>query len=741
MKRGLLAWALVVILAYAPGGAFAVSAVFNGDPVNPSTGLPYELLPGFPLASPGPDGLMGTADDVIDATVVGDIDLVVRSGSPSATGTIPPPTAQGGRTALPVGVAGSSAGGGTEVPFTVFLSDGVVGARASSGHLLAATDMDGIPVVVSAFADFDRDGFIGPTSLDAAGASDNRFEVDELKQVGRAVAIFSGGVARGAIAIHAGRPPSQGGLTVALTAMALTGPFDPAFFNGSIPSGPAIASALPFFPQRDLSKLIRDRAVPVGPNTTLQQVIDFVMLPVPGTNAPFALPTNGSSPTIDTVLVNSQTAVRAVFRKDVHGRALSAPVGELVLGTQAPASHEALRLVPVDRWGNPADTAPAMTLSLRTSGSLDVIVPARARRGQAVEIDTAKGVRVVVHAQPDTADGTTGTLMIEHGGVVVGTQPYRIDVRANQLQADIVAPGPAAATIQAAINQVTDRNHDGALVVAIRPGLYQESVVVGRPMVLRGAGAGATVLQGDGTASVVSVTAPNSTVQGITTVSGGQGFALSGPSTLLIDGRAWHNVGAGIAVSGASVQVLRDQAAENGADGVLLSGATGAVCSGNYLIDNGGAGARLANVQSAQLDNNLVSTNAAGGVTLDGATASGVIDNRFGNNVGAGIQLLASQNCQILGNLSTLNDDDGVRIDSKGGSETSGLRFSGGSGSGKPTSDNLISGNTVDTNNGYGLFVRRSPDDDFSAASGLQAPPGDNGVTNNRKGDVFVRAD
>ncbi len=45
----------------------------------------------------------------------------------------------------------------------------------------------------------------------------------------------------------------------------------------------------------------------------------------------------------------------------------------------------------------------------------------------------------------------------------------------------------------------------------------------------------------------------------------------------------------------------------------------------------------------------------------------------------------------------------------------------------------------VDTNHGYGLFVRRSPNDDFSAADGLQPPPGDNDSHNNRKGDVVIR--
>jgi len=53
----------------------------------------------------------------------------------------------------------------------------------------------------------------------------------------------------------------------------------------------------------------------------------------------------------------------------------------------------------------------------------------------------------------------------------------------------------------------------------------------------------------------------------------------------------------------------------------------------------------------------------------------------------------------------------------------------------------LVLDNIFDSNHGYGLFVRRSPDADFGAAPGVQSPAGDNQATGNRKGDVFVRQD
>ena len=176
----------------------------------------------------------------------------------------------------------------------------------------------------------------------------------------------------------------------------------------------------------------------------------------------------------------------------------------------------------------------------------------------------------------------------------------------------------------------------------------------------------------------------------------------------------------------------------NGADGVSVNGVSGLVCTSSNLVDNGGAGLSLTAAQTGHLDNNLITSNAAGGVRVVSADAATVIDNQIGGNLGSGVQLLASQHSQIIGNLCAGNDEDGVQIDSKGeGSALQGqVPRDGG---GNPTTDNLISGNTIDSNHGYGLFVRRSPNDDFSAASGTQPPPGDNASTNNRKGDVFVR--
>ena len=84
-------------------------------------------------------------------------------------------------------------------------------------------------------------------------------------------------------------------------------------------------------------------------------------------------------------------------------------------------------------------------------------------------------------------------------------------------------------------------------------------------------------------------------------------------------------------------------------------------------------------------------------------------------------RLMRETRAAIADNLSAVNHGDGVHLDR--------------------CDDTAATGNTLEDNNGYGIFLRRSDGTDFAGSAGLQPPPGDNAVSNNRKGDVFVRPD
>jgi parallel beta-helix repeat protein len=717
ITRCLMTVAVALAVAAVPRSGGAASVVFNGDPIDPGSGAPYEILPGKPLVLPGPDGLLGSADDVVKPAIVGDIDLVVRAGVRDATPAIPAPALAGGT--VPTGVAGPVSAGGTEVPFTVFVSDGAVAPGRDAGRLLAAADLDGLPVIVAAFADFDRDGVIGLTTRDRAGAADAPLELRELEPVGRAAALLSGGVARGRIAIRAGLPARAGGLAVALVAVALTGPLDPGFFDGAIPTGPGISTALPFLPLRDLGRIIRDRAVPAGPDTTLQQLVQFAA--VPPADA-YALPLDGSEPTIDGARILSQPATRVSFRAGKGDDPAAPPLERLTLGSTSAAAALRVRLVPVDRFENPADVPPGYQVVVRSDPSLQVLGQRGTRRGRPLPIRGNNGRQLAGRVARGTPDGTAGTLSIEHDGVVVATLPYVVDARLQRRRPDVTVPSAAAPTIQAAVDTASDRNRDGVVAISVRPGLYRERVSIGRALELSGAGTGATVVEGDGTAIAVAVNAPGAVVQGLTAVGAGTGFHIAGSGATLRASRAWRNVGPGVAIEAADVAAIDVVAQDNGGDGVRISATGGAArCEAALLRGNFGAGAVVFTAADVELDANDAVDNNAGGLVFTGAAAPAARDNRAVNNAGSGFALTRSTAATVTGNLSARNDEDGVHMER--------------------CDDAVVTGNTIVDNNGTGLFFRRGNNGDFAAAPGEQAPPGDNAVSGNRKGDVEVRDD
>lgn len=705
---------LALAIALVPHSGWAASAVFNGDPVDGGSGQPYEILPGKPLVRPGADGLLGTADDVVDRTVIGDVDLVVRAGDRPAAATIPPPALAGGDE--PTGTAGPRSAGGEEIPFTVFVSDGAAAADRTAGRLLAAADLDGLPVIVAAFADLDGDGVIGLTSRDRAGDDDAYRELRELEPVGRTAAILTGGIARGRIAVRAGLPPSAGGLRIALTAVALTGSLDPAFFDGAIPNGPGITTALPFLPLRDLGRIIRDRAVPAGPTTTLQQLVQFAA--VPASDA-YALPLDGSEPTIDGARVVSQPAVRVSFR---DGRDPTAPpLDRLTLGTaSAPATFD-VRLVPVDRFENPADPPAGYAVTVAADPALQVVGQRGRRAGRPLTIADGIGKRVLGRIARGTADGTAGVLRIERDGVVIAALPYAVDARLQKRRPDVTVPSANAPTLQAAIDGATDRNRDGAIAISVRAGAFRGPVRVSRGVEITGAGSGLTVVLGDGAGTAVDVSAANAVVQGVSAVGGGTGFHLGGSGTQLRSCSAWRNVGPGIDVTGAGAAARDVVALENGGSGIRFAATAGAGrCEDALLRGNFGAGVDVGGASEVQLDDNDAIGNNAGGLVFNNASAPTARANRAVDNVGSGLALIRSTAPTLRDNLSAGNDEDGLQMDR--------------------CDDAVVTGNHLVDNNGTGLFVRRSNNGDFSAAPGVQDAPGDNVASGNRKGDVEIRS-
>ena len=93
------------------------------------------------------------------------------------------------------------------------------------------------------------------------------------------------------------------------------------------------------------------------------------------------------------------------------------------------------------------------------------------------------------------------------------------------------------------LQQAIDKAPSGA-VIALGPGFYEGNIVISKPLTLRASGKG-VVIHGDGTGSVITVTASYVTVDGLT-------IENSGPKHQTVD--------AGITVRGAdNVKILRNR--------------------------------------------------------------------------------------------------------------------------------------------------------------------------------------
>jgi nitrous oxidase accessory protein NosD len=255
----------------------------------------------------------------------------------------------------------------------------------------------------------------------------------------------------------------------------------------------------------------------------------------------------------------------------------------------------------------------------------------------------------------------------------------------------------------------------------VRPGLYREHVTIGRALELTGGGSGLTVVEGDGTATALALNAAGAVVQGVTAVGAATGFHLGGGGAMLRASTAWRNVGPGIEIAAPGVTAVGVVARDNGGDGLRITGSGGSSrCEDALLRGNFGAGVAVDAAADVQLDANDAVDNNAGGLVLSSTAAPTARDNRTVNNVGSGLALTRSNAATLTGNLSALNDDDGLNMDR--------------------CDDAAVTGNTIVDNKGNGIFFRRGNNGDFAAAPGVQAPPGDNAVSGNRKGDVEVRS-
>ena len=378
MSRRRRAWAVLglgaAVLACDPTPLSSDDPMLDGDFVLPPTGRLLELLPGLPWRTPGPDERLGSEDDVVEPAVVGDVDLVVRAGTPAGPGAPSP--------ANPLRVVASSRGQGDGIPFVVWATDG-----GDPPSAVVSEAVEGNPVLVMAFPDLDGDGYVGITDLDG-DPTDHEQEERELDDVGRRFAVFSGGRAEGVLRVSLGGSEADP-VAIVLAAAAYTGETRVTFFDGFVPEGPVVMTGLPFFPRTDPEDVI-SAGGPAGPDVLIGAEIDAAFTPDLAehpADAAYALPVDEPPVSVDVVL--SEAGALASFR--LHGDASPTGEGPAVVApgpggrrlldprletTQASgAGPLSLVLHGSDPLGNPTRVDGVHDVHLRAGGGLRILAP------------------------------------------------------------------------------------------------------------------------------------------------------------------------------------------------------------------------------------------------------------------------------------------------------------------------------------------------------------------------------
>ena len=223
--------------------------------------------------------------------------------------------------------------------------------------------------------------------------------------------------------------------------------------------GTPIYTLWPFFPPLDPARVIGNGNVP-APDESLPSELKFDIernyLPAPGhpvLGTPFAMPTNGSEPTTDQfVSVSGPThgahffdevdapTFRAVSRPLLRpapavggsGRVLVLPAASVELVADGSATQHALRLLPVDLFGNVADPpVGGLTVDLTAVGAIEILSPDVDANPaiETVNLASAAGVVVIID---DLGSEGDARIDVTSGARIFSPLDIRIGVAADR---------------------------------------------------------------------------------------------------------------------------------------------------------------------------------------------------------------------------------------------------------------------------------------------------------------------
>jgi parallel beta-helix repeat protein len=293
------------------------------------------------------------------------------------------------------------------------------------------------------------------------------------------------------------------------------------------------------------------------------------------------------------------------------------------------------------------------------------------------------------------SDLQRGPYQNETGSDGIGDTPYTIDADNidryplmnpwSPLPVHNINTGFGYNTIQEAID--ASETLDGHTIFA-EERTYYENVVVDKSLSLIGADKFNTIIDGNSTGNVVTITASNVTISGFTTRK--SGYAKTG-----------------IYVTSGDNNISNNIITNNNECGVLLYSSSNNTVSGNKITDNG-YGIRFSSSSYNVVSGNKITDNNYNGVDISSSSINNTISgNTITSNGYNGVAIASSANNTVLENSIANNNQYGVRLSASCNivsenditeNNYSAIYFSSGS------ANNTISENNI-TKNGDGIYL------------------------------------
>lgn len=285
---------------------------------------------------------------------------------------------------------------------------------------------------------------------------------------------------------------------------------------------------------------------------------------------------------------------------------------------------------------------------------------------------------------------------------------------------DAVVPTDFA-TISEAIAGATDVDLNGTVDILVMDGTYTEDLVITRSdLVLMGASAEMTVIQGSGLVNTLRISgADNVTVQGVTLTGAATANVVSlfNASNCTIQQSIIENGNTGVSLRSTTATTITGNELRGNRSAIKVRESSGNTVSGNDIHDQVKHGIVVRLADDNFLDLNVLTANAGHGIRVRDAVGTIVSGNTVTSSGRQGMRVRQSTGTTITGNTSSSNGRNGLRM--------------------RDTQGSLVSMNSFTLNQEFGVRRRDWVDDDFDAAvDGVQDPSGDNDLSGNVLGEL-----